>query len=109
MPLTTYFISMDFCYSSYFEGIWNTKHWLIIQLQFLKFGFPGGSGGKESTCNAEDLCLIHGLGRSPGRGHGNPLQYSCLENPQGQRSLAGYSSLGHKDTIEQRTPTYLGT
>ena len=54
-------------------------------------GFPGGSDGKESTCNAGDLNSIPGLGRSPGRGHGNPLQYPCLENPHGQRSLAGYS------------------
>ena len=54
-------------------------------------GFPGGSDGKESACNAEDLGLISGFGRSPGGGHGNPLQYSCLENPYGQRSLAGYS------------------
>ena len=37
-------------------------------------GFPGGSAGKESICNAEDLGLIPGLGRSPGGGHGNPLQ-----------------------------------
>ena len=37
--------------------------------------FPGGSGGKESACNAEDLGSILGLGRSPGRGHGNPLLY----------------------------------
>ena len=44
-------------------------------------GFPGGSDGKESACNAGDLGLIPGLGRSPGRGHGNPLWYSCLENP----------------------------
>ena len=51
----------------------------------------GGSVGKESACNAEDLGLIPGLGRSPGGAHGNPLQYSCLENPLGQRSLAGYS------------------
>jgi len=56
-------------------------------------GFPVGSdGSKESICNA-DLGLIPGLGRSPGAGHGNPLQYSCLENPQGQRSLAGYMGL----------------
>ena len=49
--------------------------------------------------------LIPGLGRSPGGGHGNPLQYSCLENPRGQRSLAGYSPWGHKesDTTEQLT------
>ena len=44
-------------------------------------GFSGGSDGKESTCNAGDLGSIPGLGRSPGGGHGNPLQYSCLENP----------------------------
>ena len=43
-------------------------------------GFPGGSNGKESACNAGDLGLIPGLGRSPGRGHGNSLQYSSLEN-----------------------------
>ena len=54
-------------------------------------GFPGGSDGKESACNVGDLGSIHGLGRSPGGGHGNPLQYSCLENPHGQRSLVGYS------------------
>ena len=44
-------------------------------------GFPGGSDAKESTCNAGDLGSNPGLGRSPGEGHGNPLQYSCLENP----------------------------
>ena len=41
--------------------------------------FPGGSAGKESTGNAGDLGLISGLGRSPGRGNGNPRQYSCLD------------------------------
>ena len=66
-------------------------------------GFPSSSDGKESACNAGDLGLIPGLGRFPGGGHGNPLQYSCLENPHGQRSLAGYSSWGHKepDTTER--------
>ena len=49
--------------------------------------FPGGSVGKESTCNSGDLDSIPGLGRSPGGRHDNPLQYSCLENPHGQRSL----------------------
>ena len=43
-------------------------------------GFPGSSEGKESACNAGDLGLIPGSGRSPGGGNGNPLQYSCLEN-----------------------------
>ena len=56
----------------------------------------GGSDGKESACNVGDLGLVRGLGRSPGGGHGNLLQYSCLENPHGQRSLAGYSPWGHK-------------
>ena len=45
-------------------------------------GFPGGSEGKASACNAGDLGLIPGSGRSPGEGNGNPLQYSCLENPK---------------------------
>ena len=66
-------------------------------------GFPGDSDDKESTCNVGDLGSILGLGRSPGGGNDNPLQYSCLENPHAQRSLAGYSSWGHKelDTTEQ--------
>ena len=59
-------------------------------------GFPGSLAGEESTCNVADLGLIPGLGRCPGGGHGNPLQYSCLEYPHGQRSLAGYSSWGRK-------------
>ena len=60
--------------------------------------FPGGSDSKESACNVRDLGLIAGSGRSPGGGHGNPLQYSCLENPHGQRWLAGYSPWGHKES-----------
>ena len=44
-------------------------------------GFLGGSDSKESTCNVGDLGSIPGLGKSPGGGHGNLLQYSCLENP----------------------------
>ena len=59
---------------------------------------PGVSNSKESTCNARDLDSIPGLGRSPREGHGNPLQYSCLENPLGQKSLAGYSPWGHKES-----------
>ena len=46
----------------------------------IHMGFPGSSDGKESTCNAGDLDSIPGLGRSPGEGSGNPLQYSCREN-----------------------------
>ena len=45
-------------------------------------GFLGSSAGKELACNVGDLGLIPGVGRSPGGGHGNPLQYSCLEKVQ---------------------------
>ena len=60
--------------------------------------FPSSSAGKESTCNTGDLGLMPGLGESPGGGHCNPLQYSCLENPHGQRSLVGYRSRGRKES-----------
>ena len=59
-------------------------------------GFPGGSYGKEPACNVGDLGSVLELGRSPGGGYGNPLQYSCLENPHGQRSLAGHSPWGDR-------------
>ena len=64
--------------------------------------FPGGSESKESACSVGDLGSTSGLGASPGGGHGNTLQYSCLENPQGQRKLTGYSSWGCEelDTTE---------
>ena len=71
--------------------------------------FPGGSFGKESTCDAGDLGLIPGLGRYPGGGHGNLFQYSGLENPHGQRSLVGYSLWGYKesDTTERLSTAHL--
>ena len=68
----------------------------IEQLPMETMGFPGGLTGKESTCNVGDLDSIPSLGRSPEGGHGNPLQYSCLNNPYGQRSLVGYSPWGHR-------------
>ena len=49
-------------------------------LTLFALGFLGGSDSKESTCKAGDMGLIPGLGRSPGEGNGNPLQYSCPEN-----------------------------
>ena len=64
-------------------------------------GFPGGPDGKESACNTGDLGLIPLLGRSP-RGHG-ALQYSCLENPHGQRSLKG--SMGLQRVRHERLST----
>ena len=52
-----------------------------LQVSLLTQGFPSGSDGKESAYNVGDLGSIPGSGRSPGEGHGNPLQCSCLENP----------------------------
>ena len=70
---------------------------LLNENVYMNMGFSGGSDCKESACNAGDLGSIPGLGRFPGGGHGNPLQYSCLKNPYGQRSLAGYSPWGCKE------------
>ena len=79
-----------------FTGV--TKSW--TQLSNFHFqGFPGGSDGKESACNMGGLGLILGLERCRGQGCDNPLQYSCLENPHGQRSL---QSMGSKRVRHQR-------
>ena len=74
-------------------------HWKRDRLPTLVFlSFPGGSAGKEYICNVGYLGLIPGLGRSHGGEHGNPLQYSCMENPHGQRSLVGYRPWDCKDS-----------
>ena len=52
-----------------------------LTLQKAIFGLPWGISGKESSCNAGDMGLIPGSGRSPGEGNGNPLHYLCLKNP----------------------------
>ena len=67
-------------------------------------GFPGGSEVKASSCNAGDLGSIPGLGRSPGEGNGNPLQYSCLENPMdGGAWWATVHAVAESDTTEHLT------
>ena len=72
-------------------GLKNEK----MKIKFEKYlGFLGDSDVKESACSARDLGLIPGLGRSPGGGHGSPVQHSCLENPHRQRSLVGCSPWG---------------
>ena len=75
----------------------------VINITKLVQGFPGGSDGKVSVCNAGDPGSIPGSGRSPGEGNGYPLQYSFLVNSHEQRSLASYSPWSHKesDTTEQ--------
>ena len=77
---------------------------------FFALGFPGGAVVKNPPAKAgdtRDVGLISGSGRSPGVGSSRPLQYSCLENPI-DRSLAGYSPWGHKesDTTEQLSTIY---
>ena len=71
-------------------------------------GFPNGSDGKKSACNAGDLGLIPGLGRSPGGGNGTPIPVFLAGESHGQRSLVGYSPWGHKelDTTEHLRTLY---
>ena len=69
---------------------------------YIILGFTGGSAGKESVCNAGDLGLIPGLGRSPGEENGNPRQYSCLENPMDRETWRAivYGVAKELDTTE---------
>ena len=67
----------------------------------LSGGFPRSSVGKESACNAGDLGSILGLGRSPGEGNGNVLQYSCLENPMRGAWQATIYGVAELDTTER--------
>ena len=87
---------------------WEIHEGGDICIHIAASGFLGSSAGKESACSAGDLCLMLGLGRSSGGGHGSPLQYSCLENPHRQRSLGGYSPWGCKesDTTEQASTAH---
>ena len=78
----------------------------ILEDLWRPVGFPCSSVSKESACSAGHPGSIPGLGRSPGEGNGNPLQYSCLENSmdwEAPQSLVGYSSWGRKelDTTER--------
>ena len=66
---------------------------------FIFCHFPGGSDGKVSVYNVGDLGSMPGLGRFPGEGNGNPLQYSCLENPMDREAMDGcYSPWGRKES-----------
>ena len=78
----------------------------------MSIAFPSGSYGKESACNAgdkRDAVSIPGLRRSPRKGHGSPLQYSCLENPHGQRSLVGYSPWSRRESDMTAATKHAGT
>ena len=82
----------------------------LVRVLSDSMGFPGGSDGKASTCNAGDLGLIPGLGRSPGGGHGSPLQYFFLENLHGLGSLVSYDAWVRKElyTTERLSTAHFG-
>ena len=82
---------------------------VCLKTNILLLEFPCGSDSKESAWNAGDPGSIPGLGRSPEWGHGNTLQYSCLENPHWQRSLVGYNPREHKesDTTERLSTEHI--
>ena len=85
------------CMRSWFDSWVGKFPWRKDRLPTPGFlGFPGGSDGKESPCNVGDIGSIPWLGRSHGGRHGNPHQYSCLENPHRQRSMADYSPCSHR-------------
>ena len=70
------------CWRPHFNSWLRKIAWKRDSLCTLVFwGFPGGTDGKESTCNVEDLGMSPCWEDSPGGGHGNPLKHSCLENP----------------------------
>ena len=85
------------------QGYTDYKKCCVSERIARQVGLTWWISDQESVCSAGDPGSIPGLGRSPGGGHDNPLQYSCLENPHGQRSLAGYSpwSRTESDTTEQ--------
>ena len=70
------------------------------KVNILNKGFPGGSDGKESACNAGDPGLIPGSGRSPRERTGYPLQYSCLENSMDRGIRAGAKSMGSQSRTQ---------
>ena len=93
-----------FLYTPIRHTHWHMYNTFLLDSRSLK-GLPQWLKGKESTWKAGDPGMIPGLGRSTSGGNGNPRQYFCLENPCGQRSLAGCSPCGHKqsDVAERLT------
>ena len=100
LPLAGKLLPLELCFSV-FDNIAKRLGYSA------QWGFPGGASGKEPACQCRryrDVGLVPGLGRSPGGGHGNPLQYPCLENPMDrgawQSIVHGVAEL---DTTEHST------
>ena len=91
----------------HFELIFVLIEVCFLHVDIQLWGFPGGSDSKRICPQWGDPGSLPGLGRCPGEGNGNPLQYSCLENSMDRGNLAGYSPLGHEelDTTEQLSLT----
>ena len=87
---------------------WATVH-EVASLIYIYMGFPHGSVGKSSACNAGGPGSIPGLRRSPGEGNGNPLKYSCLENPMDrgawQATVLGITRVQHDLATKPPTTT----
>ena len=85
----------------YILNLYNIRNTYILQ------GFPGGSDGKKSVCNAGDQVLIPELGRSPGGGNGNALQYSCLESSMdsGARLAIVHGAVESQTLLSKLLPT----
>ena len=91
----------------WWKCIWVSYIWWLVPFIL---GFPGGADGKESACSVGDPGSIPESGRSPGGGHGNPLQYSYLENPMdGGAWRATVHGVTESDTTEQLTHTHTHT
>ena len=98
--------SCNFCKKMMVSHTFSSHSSAIVRGHGLALGLPRWLSGKDSACQCRRCrcaSLIPGLRSSPGGGNDNPLQYCCLENPQGQRGLAGYSPWGckEKDTTER--------
>ena len=81
------------------------RYFFLVNFLLEYSGFPGGSNSKESACNVGDLGSIPGLEGSSGGGHGNLLQYSCLQNPHRQRSPVGCRPWGCKESDMTEQPS----
>ena len=92
------------------HSTWRFRSRTWTQVCLTSEASPVAQVVKESTCNARatgDMGLIPGSGRFPEGGHGNPLQCSCLENPHGQKSLAGNSPWGHKESTRTQPSMHM--